>query len=71
MKNLIAAAVLGLSMTSAASAATIVLQDTFDYGATDMLNIGANFLAPNWTAGPTLDYIITNDFGNLCRGTGG
>lgn len=71
MKNIIAAAVLGLSMTSAVSAATLVLQDDFEYGAVDVLNIGPNFLAPNWTAGPTLDYIITNDFGNLCRGTGG
>lgn len=71
MKNIIAAAVLGLSMTSAVSAATLVLQDDFEYGAVDVLNIGPNFLAPNWTAGPTLDYIITNGFGNLCRGTGG
>ena len=35
-----------LSMASAASA-TVVLQDDFDYGTTDVLNIVPNFLAPN------------------------
>ncbi len=59
-----------LSMGTAASA-SVVLQDNFAYGTTDVLNIGVNFLAPNWTAGPTLDYIYTTGFTNdvlgLCR----
>ena len=71
MKNLLAATVLGLSMASAASA-TVVLQDDFNYGSGNTLNIGANFLAPNWTAGPWIDYLSDpSTYGYLCQGTGG
>ena len=70
VKSLIAAAVLGLSLTGAASAA-VVLQDDFNYGSADALDVGVNFFAPNWTAGSTLDYIATDFYGDLCRDTDG
>lgn len=70
----ILAAAAVLSMASAASA-SVVLQDDFNYGTTDVLNVGAppneGFLLPKWTAGPTLDYIystaFTSDPNGLCR----
>ncbi len=69
--SMLAAAVV-LSLGTAASAATVVLQDDFDYGTTTVLSIGPNFLLPNWTSTPTLDYIATGSgFSALCRGTGG
>ena len=70
-KILASALALALGLSGAASAATIVFADDFDgYGSSNVLNIGANFLAPNWTTTPTLDYIVDNYYGNLCRGTG-
>ncbi|MEO8242361.1 MAG: VPLPA-CTERM sorting domain-containing protein [bacterium] len=71
MIRTILAAALGLGLAGAASASTVVLDDNFDgYAAVDVLNIGANFLGPTWVTTPTLDYIVTNNYGNLCRGTG-
>ncbi len=68
------AAVLGLTLASAASA-TVVFSDDFNYGTSDVLNVGTppnvGFLSPNWTAGPTVDYIYgtgyTSDPAGLCR----
>lgn len=69
--SMLAAAAL-LSLGTAASAATVVLEDDFDYGPTSVLSIGPNFLLPKWTSTPTLDYLATgSNFGNLCRNTGG
>ena len=71
IRTLLATAALGLGLTGAASASTVVFSDDFDgYAAGDVLNVGPSFFAPNWTTTPTLDYIVTNDYGNLCRSTG-
>ena len=69
--SLIAAGVLAIGLGGAAQAATVMLTDDFDgYAPGDVLNVGPNFFGPLWTTTPTLDYIVTNAFGNLCRSTG-
>lgn len=70
--NLVAAAVLAFGVGGAAQAATVVLTDNFDgYGTgVNVLNVGPAFFGPKWTTTPTLDYIVDNAYGNLCRGTG-
>lgn len=73
--NIIKSGVIALAMLAApltASAATVVLTDDFNgYGdGVNALNVAADFFAPNWTTTPTLDYIVDNAYGNLCRGTG-
>lgn len=71
IKKALLTAAAAMMMTGAASAATVVFSDNFDgYAANNVLNVGANFFAPNWTTTPTLDYIVDNAHGNLCRGTG-
>ncbi len=69
--SMIAAAAL-LSLGTAASAATVVLQDDFNYGPNTQLSIGPSFLLPTWTSTPTIDYLATgSSFGELCQNTGG
>ena len=71
MKKILLAAALMACSFGTAQAATL-LTDNFDgYGpGGNVLNIGTNFLGPNWTTTPTLDYIVDNAYGDLCRGTG-
>jgi hypothetical protein len=70
LKTVLTAAVLTGALAGTASSA-VVLADDFDgYSATNVLNVAAGFFAPKWTTTPTLDYIVNNQFGNLCRGTG-
>jgi hypothetical protein len=72
MRALFATVAIISGLASAASASTIVLQDDFNYGSTTQLSISTNFLAPNWTASPTIDYLATgSSFGGLCQNTGG
>lgn len=66
LKTALTAAVLSAAMAGSASA-VVVLHDDFNYGNTNVLNVGTNFLGPNWTAGPTIDYIINDQHGELCR----
>ena len=71
LRYLLAAAAAAMMIAGSASAATVVFSDDFDgYASGNVLNVGANFFAPNWTTTPTLDYIVDNSYGNLCRGTG-
>lgn len=67
IRSLLLTAAFGLGFAGTASAAVVVLQDDFNYGSDDRLNIPSDFLAPLWSAGPTIDYIITDNYGELCR----
>ena len=72
INKILATVAISLGMVGAASAATVVLNDDFNYGVDDYLNISDPFLRPNWTVTPTLDYLGTSGlFTGLCRGTGG
>lgn len=67
----IAAATIFSALADAASAST-VLEDYFDYGTVDHLNLVDGQLGTNWSVTPTLDYLGTaGAYTGLCRGTGG
>jgi len=72
LKTLALAATLGLAAATASSAA-VVLQDDFNYGASDALNAANSVFGGNWvTTDGTVDYLAAGgSYGGLCQGTGG
>ena len=73
MKKILLGALFGSVMAASASAATLFSDDFSSYGDVSQVPAGANFLGPNWSSTPTVDYLAgadTGNFGGLCQGTG-